>query len=433
MQKKTAVIYGGGTVMHIRPHLALSAPAYGGTARWLARQIDHTFDVDLRLTRMAGGDDIETNDDLRADLARVIADQRVGLVVMTAAVCDFMPTRVRDLAGPRDVRWAEQGVGKNRSRLSSGHGYTVEIEPADKLLGAIRKDRKDIFLVACKTTTGATEQEQFEKALDLLKRNSCNLVLANDLETRVNMVVTPEMAAYAVSTERVATLRQLVMMIVARSGLTFSRTVVLDKPDMMPWESAPAALRAVVDWLVEHGAYQPFKGVTVGHFGWMPQPGVLYSSRRKHNFNRFEDRDLVRVEFSGEPPVSYGTPDSPVAYGYKPSAGVRSQYNVLRALSEDGHEGYDCIVHFHCPMKPGAVGIQVQSQWPYECGSHECGDNTVRGMRPVAPGIQAVMLDQHGPNIVFRRDADPQAVIRFIGENFDLTKRAGAPAQAETW
>ena len=32
---KNIHIIGGGTVNHIRPHLALSAPAYGGTARKL--------------------------------------------------------------------------------------------------------------------------------------------------------------------------------------------------------------------------------------------------------------------------------------------------------------------------------------------------------------------------------------------------------------
>ncbi len=39
--------------------------------------------------------------------------------------------------------------------------------------------------------------------------------------------------------------------------------------------------------------------------------------------------------------------------------------------------------------------------------------------------VSAVMLDQHGPNIVFKRDTDPQKVIEFIEENFDLTAKTG--------
>ena len=39
--------------------------------------------------------------------------------------------------------------------------------------------------------------------------------------------------------------------------------------------------------------------------------------------------------------------------------------------------------------------------------------------------IEAVYLDNHGPNIVFRHDVDPQKVIDFIEENFDLTGKTG--------
>ena len=39
------------------------------------------------------------------------------------------------------------------------------------------------------------------------------------------------------------------------------------------------------------------------------------------------------------------------------------------------HSDYDCIVHFHCPIKTGSP-VPVASQREYECGSHECGKNT---------------------------------------------------------
>ena len=37
--------------------------------------------------------------------------------------------------------------------------------------------------------------------------------------------------------------------------------------------------------------------------------------------------------------------------------------------------------------------------------------------------LAAVMLDKHGPNIVFSDKADPQMVIDFIMSNFDLSKQ----------
>jgi hypothetical protein len=64
----------------------------------------------------------------------------------------------------------------------------------------------------------------------------------------------------------------------------------------------------------------------------------------------------------------------------------------------------------------------VRAQRPYECGSHECGQNTSDGLGDFG-GIKAVMLDRHGPNVVFHRGVDPAIVIDFIERNFDLVAR----------
>jgi hypothetical protein len=50
------------------------------------------------------------------------------------------------------------------------------------------------------------------------------------------------------------------------------------------------------------------------------------------------------------------------------------------------------------------------SQREYECSSHECGQNTSRGLRGFR-NLSAVYLREHGPNIVFHRSIDPQEVI----------------------
>lgn len=60
-------ILGGGTVFHVRPHLAVSAPAYGQTARWIKTWLENntTEHWMLHLTRMAnkGHGQLETNED----------------------------------------------------------------------------------------------------------------------------------------------------------------------------------------------------------------------------------------------------------------------------------------------------------------------------------------------------------------------------------
>ena len=50
-----------------------------------------------------------------------------------------------------------------------------------------------------------------------------------------------------------------------------------------------------------------------------------------------------------------------------------------------------------------------------------CGENTRDGLTKHG-NLYAVMLDNHGPNIVFNHNIDPQEVIDFIEANFALEK-----------
>lgn len=45
--------------------------------------------------------------------------------------------------------------------------------------------------------------------------------------------------------------------------------------------------------------------------------------------------------------------------------------------------------------------------------------------------IRAVMLDQHGPNVVFNSGVDPNDVIDFIEKNFDLTRSTDGRVKSE--
>lgn len=415
---KTHYIVGGGTLFHVRPHFALCAPAYGKVAQLIQEILAGWYlpdeKVSLHLTRMAGGDpELETNADMAKLVDRIIADPDAGIVFMSAALCDFEGF-VEEPDVQNNLYPKETASGKDQPRLKTSEGeQTLSLRPSEKLLGRFRKARKDIFLVGFKTTTGATPMEQYEAGLALLKKNSCNLVLANDLHTKLNMVVAPELARYYETTDRFVAVKGLVEMAVKRSRLHFTRTT-LEEGKLIPWDSAsvPESFRKVVEYCIVRGAYKPFNNVTVGHFAYRDSSlrNILYSSRRKQNYNLPGNTDLVRVEF---------TDDKVVAYGAKPSAGTRSQWAVLQAFSD-----YDCIVHFHCPAKPGSE-VEVRPQHDFECGSHECGENTKAGMHRFDGGVlAAVMLDKHGPNIIFNRKADPQKVIEFIEANFDLTKRS---------
>lgn len=413
------VILGGGTVMPVRNHLALCAPAYGSTAKVLAtlfeaelgaQGLQDLYGVDLVLTKMADSSSkLETNDDVAAYVDQLVADPAVEAIIFNVALTDY-----RGQVG-------EVASGRHAQRLKTSEGeQTLKLTPADKLIGRIRRERKDIFVVGFKTTTDYESDAQYTRALELLKRNSVNLVLANDTVRRNNMIVAPEETRYCETMDRAEVLRFLTKMTVSRMQNRFTRSTVVEG-QAVPWRSdlVPQALREVVDHCIERGAYKPVLGKTAGHFAVKVGDNEVLTSIRKTNFNQLDEVGLVRIESEGD--------DRVIAHGFRPSVGGQSQRIVFRE-----HEGLDCIVHFHCPVKPDAQDkalIPVKAQWPNECGSHECGRNTSRGLREVDLGdgdrLSVVFLDDHGPNIVFNRATPASKVMAFIDRNFDLSAKTG--------
>lgn len=403
MDNKRIHILGGGTFSHVASHLSLCAPAFGTTAKKLARiltwECSHKMEVMLELTRMAwDGSQLVTNEDVEKRVQALIDDDRTKIIVFNVAMCDF--------DGFIDGR-----SGKYVPRPDSQMEHQLELRPKHKVVASIRKQRKDIFLVAFKETCGASEDEQYIRALNLCKQASANLVFANDTQFRRNMIVTPEEARYHVIDDRNAALKGLAEMMLLRSHLSFTRSTVVDGMPIS-WGSSliPKSLRTVVNYCIEQGAYKPFRGSTAGHFAHKLDDTTFLTSIRKTDFNDLPRVGLVKVKTDG--------PDSVLAYGAKPSVGGQSQRIVFH-----DHTEYDCILHFHCPMKAGSQ-IPIASQREFECGSHECGKNTSGNLKKFG-NLSAVYLDQHGPNIVFHSEIDPQEVINFINDNFDLSQKTG--------
>lgn len=415
MNAKKIYVVGGGTVQHVRNHLAICAPAYGHTAirvAELCREHSDKMDVVLKLTKMADRDsDIETYENLRDLVLDIRRDLRAKIVFFNPAVTDFSAVIGNEPSGKHAKRLLSYDATGNPLN------YEMKLAPQNKLLTLFRNPpsgelaRKDIFLVGFKTTCGATEEEQYRRGLGMLKMTSCNLVLANDTKTRMNMVITPEEASYHVTKDREEALRGLVEMAYLRSHLTFTRSIVV-AGEPVSWDSplVPEVLRTVVDYCIERGAYKPVNGATAGHFAIKIGEKTFLTSRRKMNFNHMGKVGLVKVETDG--------PDTVIAYGSKPSVGGQSQRIVFAE-----HPDCDCIVHFHCPIKVGS-NVPTVSQREYECGSHECGQNTSRGLTKFG-NLWAVYLNNHGPNIVFNKNIEPREVIDFIENNFELEKKTG--------
>jgi ribulose-5-phosphate 4-epimerase/fuculose-1-phosphate aldolase len=442
---KKIVVIGGGTISHVRNHLALCAPAYGKTATDIAQLIINHFEeksfvktnqlnktilknnlysdiisVELYKTSMAGGNSklkLETNDDIELLVDQLINDKDVRCIFFNVALVDFTG------------QLGDVPSGKYSERLKTKNGtQELSLIPSNKIIGKIRQKRKDIFVIGFKTTCDATPKEQYIQGLELLKKNSLNLVLANDTKTRNNIIIVPEEAWYENSKNRQRAIQSLVDITLMRMENTFTQSSVVDG-EIVHWHSKqiPDNLRTVVDHCIKNGAYKPFLGKTAGHFAVKLNNNEILTSIRKTNFNELDKNGLVRVTYNGK--------DSVIAHGAKPSVGGMSQKIIF---SE--HPDAECIVHFHCPPKADVsiianpdflkdLEVATRPQMQNECGSHQCGQNTSDGLFKINLGggdyLKAVYLDNHGPNIVFSKSTPAYKIIDYINKTFDLKEKTG--------
>jgi phosphopantothenoylcysteine synthetase/decarboxylase len=177
----TIHIFGGGTVQHVRNHMALCAPAFGETARNLHGRLQ-PGNTKLHLTRMADYQSrMETNEDVEARLQEVLANPATRAVVFNVALCDYSG-HIGDVES-----------GKYAQRLSSREGtQAMNLTPTPKLLQKVKTLRPDVFLVGFKTTANASSREQHRLSLRQMEETAADVVLANDTVTRHNLLVFPE-------------------------------------------------------------------------------------------------------------------------------------------------------------------------------------------------------------------------------------------------
>lgn len=404
---REAIILGGGTFEPIRNHLALSAPAFGTTAKRLHELIPGS---NLVLTKMVNPDsNLKSNEDVERYIDLLLKDMNVGTIILNVAFCDYRPeaivTRKATLFGEQPILNYDFGFHSERLKTSEGNIELI-LSPADKVITKIRKERPDIFLVGFKTTTNKTSEEQFSIALKMMKSVKCNLVLANDTVTRNNMIITAEETIYGETKEREDVLKELAEMISMRSNLTYneSRYIGGYSFDM---SLTPPNFRSVIKFLIDNGGFieNNGNGFTPGHFCWMDSENSFLSSQRKANHNEVFTYGLSKVE------VKDGI--FTVMGAKKASVGARSQWMILQE-----NFGADCIIHTHNPLKEGSL-IPITPQKPFQCGSLECGINTVSHMKSFG-SIKAVYLEKHGANILFNSSNDPQEVIDFIKANIEL-------------
>lgn len=175
--------------MHVRNHMALCAPAYGGTAKALAHilttEIEATqrnLAVDLRLTKMAdSASSLETNTDVEEALLQVLNSPDTAAIIFNVALCDFEG----QIGNVPSGKYAE----RLQTRAVTEDGLALTLRPTKKLLGLVHRLRPDIVSVGFKTTANESVQIQVDKSNRMSREAGISWMLANDTVTRNNVVL----------------------------------------------------------------------------------------------------------------------------------------------------------------------------------------------------------------------------------------------------
>lgn len=188
LEKRKVAIFTGGTMVHIRPHFAVCAPAFGTVGREISAALGEHFDISLYTSYMAGGKDFNTNDDLKALLEQLLeALPEKSVIIMAAAVCDFEPAYLTE---HKPVECSHI-FGKEHPRLSSSGPISITFSPTEKLVRIIKERRPDITLVTFKTAAGESQDTLIEMARHNIEATGANIVFANDIVNHCNVLVFP--------------------------------------------------------------------------------------------------------------------------------------------------------------------------------------------------------------------------------------------------
>jgi hypothetical protein len=176
----TVLVMGGGTFSDVTPHLSLCTRAFGTTAKQLYLKLhdEGIISTGLMLTKMANhSSSLVSNKDVDEFIQKTLKNPALKAIIFNVAMCDF--------------KGNVHGY-PNTYRLSSNGSYAMRLMPdTTKVISKIKQQRPDIFLVGFKTTAGDNEAIQIRKAQDQIAISGCDLVLANDITTRNNILVTP--------------------------------------------------------------------------------------------------------------------------------------------------------------------------------------------------------------------------------------------------
>jgi phosphopantothenate--cysteine ligase len=106
----------------------------------------------------------KTFEDYQERIMALLQMNKYDMVILAAAVSDYGVSNYVD------------------GKIRSTDALSIHLTPYPKIISKVKELQPNTFLVGFKLLVGSTEAELIDAASDSIKKNKCNVVIANDLE-----------------------------------------------------------------------------------------------------------------------------------------------------------------------------------------------------------------------------------------------------------
>ena len=121
--------------------------------------------------------------DLQDELTRLLTDEKIDAVVHAMAVSDYIVNEVTTLDKIRGVDDPENAADLSGNKISSDiDDLVIHMKKSPKVINCIKKVSPETTLVGFKLLSGVPHEELIDVGYHLMQKNSCDFVLANDLQ-----------------------------------------------------------------------------------------------------------------------------------------------------------------------------------------------------------------------------------------------------------
>ncbi len=117
--------------------------------------------------------------DLERELQHLLTTEKIDAVIHAMAVSDYM---VKEVTTLERIKSGDDTKLEGNKISSTIDDLTIVLEKSPKVIGGIKKWDPDVVLVGFKLLSHVPHEELIEVGYNLLKKNDCSFVMANDLK-----------------------------------------------------------------------------------------------------------------------------------------------------------------------------------------------------------------------------------------------------------